>query len=507
LARLERAREVLAGVVRRHDLQVKGRIPEIGTVVVHLEDESLRELRAELEGDPRVVSITAERRVELRLVPDDFAFDVRDANAPSGDWMQWNLRRYRAIRAWSLSRGLRAEVAVIDTGADGTHPDLAPRIVAAAAFDTVAPTVDPSGHGTHTAGLACGQSNNDYGVASLGFRCNLFVEKFTEPAGCGSVAKAIVAAANRRSDAISMSFGGCDSALNNALRYAWRSGSIPVAAGANEPVPDPATNHPAQYVQPEGSGPDIDAGRGLVVTSAKHDGTRSTFAQRTTGVSIAAFGSATNELSGGQQGMLSTWPPPPVEGDWLLVRRGLEGDVRFAYLVGTSMATPQVAGLVALIRSIRPRMPAREVVRLIKLTASGGGRYVRIRGLGWGIINAHAALGAALHRDITAPVSRVRSARVRARRANGSARRPWVTVRLKRFDPRRPAMPTSGIRVVNVFVSVNGRRFHRLRKTKRRRIRFRGRPGRRYRFYTRAVDRAGNREAVPRGPDAFLNLG
>ena len=505
-ARLGRARELLAGVVRLHDLEVEGRIPEIGMVVVELEGESLREVRAELGGDPRIVSITAERRVELRLVPNDFAFNVRDPNAPNADWMQWNLRRYRATRAWNLSRGRRAEVAVIDTGADGAHPDLAPRIAAAAAFGTGLPTVDQTGHGTHTAGLACAQSNNGYGVASLGFRCDLFVEKIALM--CGALANAIVAAANRGSDAISMSLGGCGTTLNQALEYAWRSGSVPVAAGANQPVPNPATNYPAQYVQPEGSGPNINAGRGLVATSAKHNGTRSSFAQRTTGVSIAAFGSATNELSGGQQGILSTWPPPPVQDDAMIqppVRTELEGDDRFAYLVGTSMATPQIAGLVALIRSIRPRMPARKVVRLIKLTASGRGHY--IGGLGWGVVDAHAALGAALYRDVTPPVSRVRSVRVRGRAGVASGRRPRVTVRLKRFDPRRPAMPTSGVRVVNLFVSVNGRRFHRLRKTKRRRIRFRGRAGRRYRFYTRAVDRAGNREARPAKPDAALKLG
>ena len=73
------------------------------------------------------------------------------------------------------------------------------------------------------------------------------------------------------------------------------------------------------------------------------------------------------------------------------------------------MATPQVAGLAGLIRSVRPNISNDKVARLIKLTADGHGEYGR--GLGWGVINAYGAVGAALRKDITAPVSRVRSAR------------------------------------------------------------------------------------------------
>jgi hypothetical protein len=68
-------------------------------------------------------------------------------------------------------------------------------------------------------------------------------------------------------------------------------------------------------------------------------------------------------------------------------------------------------------------------------------------------------------------------------------------------------MPTSGVRAVTVWISADGGAFHRLLRTRRRRARFLGRAGRRYRFYTRAVDRAGNRERAPATPDASLKLG
>jgi hypothetical protein len=170
------------------------------------------------------------------------------------------------------------------------------------------------------------------------------------------------------------------------------------------------------------------------------------------------------------------------------------------------MATPQVAGLAGLIRSVQPEMSNDKVARLIKLTANGRGEYGR--GLGWGVINAYSAVGAALGKDITAPVSRVRSARrAGGSRASASGRgRRLVTLRLKRFDPQPRPLIKSGIRSVTVLVSVDGRRFHRLRKTHRRHLRVRLRAGHTYRFYSRAVDKAGNREAAPTNPDISLNL-
>lgn len=510
----DRSRGLLEGVAERDDLVVKTWIPEIGMLSVDLGSGGLAALRAKLADEPGVQSVRPDRPFELRYQPNDFAFNRLDSHAPSGDFGQWHLRRSGAPRAWDFSKGSGAEVTVIDTGANGSHPDLAERIVGGAAYGLglgePGPLVDEVGHGTHSSGLACADSDNSFGIASIGFDCYLFIEKLGGFALCSDVADAIADAGTRFTDVISISIGGCDDSLNSALSYALSRGSVPVVAAANEPASDPTFNYPAQWVQPEGTGPQVGFDRGLVVTAAKYDGTRATWAQQTTGVSVAAFGSASDSLSGGQQGILSTFPPPGIDYDSLGSRATVNGDNRFAYLAGTSMATPQVAGLAALIRAVKPNLAAPQVAHLIKATASGCGIYGS--GIGWGVIRADHAVAAALGKELNPPSSNVRSAKV-ARRAAAAglasasrARGRVINVRLKRTDAGACAedLPVAGLKTVNVFASANGGVYHRVAKTKKKKVRFRSKPGRLYRFYSVAVDKDGNREAPPPTADAKI---
>src|SRR4051794_13042974 len=220
--------QILNRVADRDGLVVETAIPEIGILSVDLGPGGLPALRRRLAADPSVESVHPDPPVQLRFAPNDFAFNNRDPHAPSGDFMQWNLIREGAPRAWDLSRGAGAEVAMVDSGVDGGHPDIAGRIAAAAAFGTSAPTTDTVGHGTHTAGLACGDSGNGFGIASVGFDCSLFIAK--EGGFCSDVIDGVTAAANRSSDVISMSLGGCNSALIPALDYAQSRRSVLVAA-------------------------------------------------------------------------------------------------------------------------------------------------------------------------------------------------------------------------------------------------------------------------------------
>src|SRR5829696_3894316 len=275
-----RSREILARMADRGDLAVRTSIPEIGLLSVEAGPGGIPALRSRLAGDPRVESVRPDVSVQLRFSPNDFAFTHTDVHAPNHDFGDWNLLREGAPRAWDLSKGSGAEVAMVDTGADGSHPDLSPRIAGSASFGVSSPLSDPIGHGTHTAGLACGNTGNGYGIASIGFACGLFIAKIENEGPCSNVSSAITAAANRNSNVISMSLGGCDSSLVPALNYAQSRGSVVVTAGDNEPNPSGSCGllggndciYPEEWAQPNGTGPNVGFDRGLVVTSAQYNG-------------------------------------------------------------------------------------------------------------------------------------------------------------------------------------------------------------------------------------------
>ena len=174
-----------------------------------------------------------------------------------------------------------------------------------------------------------------------------------------------------------------------------------VAAADNDDTdqdgnPTESQGIPADYLQPVGSGPDIKRGTGLVVTAAQYDGSRAWFGPGLgTGISMAAFGSAGE----GMRGIFSSFPTGVTEIETLefcgICRGDLGGDERFGYLEGTSMATPQVSGAAALIRSARPKLSATKVIGLLKRTATSQGQGFTNE-LGWGILNANRAVKAAL---------------------------------------------------------------------------------------------------------------
>jgi serine protease len=379
-------------------LELERAVPAIGAASLDLPaSESVAELRDELDSEPGVVAVEPNLRLEPRLVPSDPAYAAADPNAPGGDAYQWNLRKSRFERAWERSRGADAKVAVIDTGADAAHPDLGPRIEAGFDEDDTilhgGADRDENGHGSHVSGMACGQSGNGYGIASAGYRCDLLVYK--SDLTIASISESLVDAADRDVDVVNMSFGGegQSRALERAVEHAAERDVVMVAAAANEDTTDQGI--PARYLQRPGSGPDLSAGTGLVVTAAQYDGSRAWFEPGTgTGISIAAYGAAARE----NRGIFSTFPAGTTEIETIalcvICRGDFQGDTRFAYLEGTSMATPQVSGAAALIRHKRPEMSATRVIKLLKRYASREGGFSET--LGWGILNANGALRAAL---------------------------------------------------------------------------------------------------------------
>ena len=301
---------------------------------------------------------------------------------------------------------------MIDTGIDGEHFDLAGRIVYSKGYDyagcggvaqpeCTGPEYDEVGHGTHVAGLACGAGNNGQGLAGAAFKCRLAIEKASDADTLDDslIAKSITDATNHGADVINMSFGGSapSGVINRALDYAYRRDVVLVASASNSDTTRQGT--PAAHLQPNGTGDRLRSGKGLVVTAAGHNDRRAWFQPgRGTGISLAAYGSASAAcLIRADCGIFSTFPDnlTTIETDCVNCRASFQGSDDFAYLEGTSMAAPQVAGAAALIRSKRPGIDNARVLRIIKRTASGD-RFSDA--LGWGILNAGRAVKVAARR-------------------------------------------------------------------------------------------------------------
>lgn len=495
-------------------------VPEIGLeTVAPAPGTSARELLDALRGDPRVRAVVPVARLSLRATPNDPALSQPDGTpgTPPGVVVQWPYVREGLDRLWDISHGDAALVGVIDTGASGDHPDLAGKIqggVDQNGDDGFPPTTDINGHGTHVASLACGAAGNGVGIAGAGGNCRLLVER--TDLTTASVAASIIDATNRGVQAINLSLGGDggrppDPAFVSAIDYAYQHQVVVVAAASD--FADTDQGQPASLLQPTGTGPDLGSSqiKGLSVTAA-------TFGEAPSGggvgsqISLAAFGSFNpfDAGGGGPHGLIGAFPPPTLAREQIDFstfpprapcgcRTSLGGDNRYGYLQGTSMATPQVAAVAAVVRTINPLLSAAEVIRLLKETARRPTGVGWTPGLGWGILDGGAVADVARRIDRQAPTSRLRAPRVtKAKR---------FTLRWSGGDPPgAPALVPSGIAYFDVYASRDGKRLHRIGHTASRRMRFSGRKGSRYRFFLVATDRAGNREARSSKPKATTRV-
>ena len=298
-----RSSSALSAVLARTGVVKAGSgAPRLGIATVK---GSLGELAA-LRRDPAVKAVSAEWKRDFRRTPNDPALSMPDTAFPNpgGAPLQWNLGRENFPAAWDMTTGDEAIVAVLDSGVDGSHPELAGKIQTADAFGTgTSPTTDQDGHGTHVSGLACAGTNNGIGVAGAGFNCRIAIVKIPNLTD-EDIINGIDRAVGRGADAINMSFGGGgpNAGIDLAIDRAIAASVVPVAAASNDVDTDQGS--PAAQLQPDNA-PDINAGRGLVVTGADFfDQNADT--GRGNQISIAAYGFFQSVT--GAPGVVSTYP-------------------------------------------------------------------------------------------------------------------------------------------------------------------------------------------------------
>lgn len=270
----------------------------------------------------------------------------------------WNLAKIQADRGWDITVGSSSvTIAVIDTGADASHPDLQGKLIAGRDFvNNDDDPADDQGHGTHVAGTAAAATNNNVGIAGMAWDVKVMPVKALSSAGAGAhswIANGIVWATDNGADVINMSLGGpyTSATMQQAVNYAWEQGSVVIAAAGNGRTSNPT--YPAAYENAMG------------VSASTQSDERASFSNYGNYVSVASPGVSIMSTTRG--GNYQAWS-------------------------GTSMATPHVAGLAALIKSIHPDWTNAQIRETLEETAIDLGTPGWDPIFGWGRIDAYEAL-------------------------------------------------------------------------------------------------------------------
>lgn len=327
--------------------QVKETIPGIGLQVVAVpKGQEMAKAKA-YSRDAKVAYAEPDFMAEAMGSPDDPYLDL-----------QWGLNKVSAAQAWDVTLGSPSiTIAILDTGVDLDHPDLAVKIVSEINLTNFGSADDVYGHGTHVAGIAAAMTNNGIGVAGLGYGSAIMDVKVMDDNGMGAyswIVSGIIWAVDNGADIINMSLGGsfASSAMEDAVNYAWDKGVVIVAAAGNNGNTVPM--YPAYYANC------------IAVAATDANDARASWSNYGDWVDVAAPGVS----------IYSTLK-----------------NSSYGYMSGTSMASPCVAGLAALVFTTVSDTDGDgrlndEVRSQIETTCDNIG----VSGIGGGRINAYLAV-------------------------------------------------------------------------------------------------------------------
>jgi subtilisin family serine protease len=318
--------------------------------------EEAKQMMQQLSANPDVDFVEPNKKIYISegkrtAIPDDPYYRK-----------QWSLPVMHVPEAWNLLQPARKSVvvAVIDTGVDPSHPDLAGRIMDGKDYVSHSELpLDQNGHGTHVAGIIAARTDNGIGIAGLAGKTDVMILplKVLDKDGVGSVAneiQAIYDAVEMGADVINLSLGDDEPsrAEREAIRYAKDHDVIVVAAAGNQAA---AVEYPAAY--PEA----------IAVGASDANDQPASFSN---------YGDKLDVLAPGVR-ILSTVPDQVTPGG-------------YETLNGTSMATPAVSALAALLKSQAPERSSGEIEEIIKQST------VDIGPPGWDIYSGYGRIDFAL---------------------------------------------------------------------------------------------------------------
>ena len=270
---------------------------------------------------------------------------------------EWHINKVNAPAAWDVTQGSGIIIAILDSGVDGTHPDLAAQMVPGFNFmDNNTNTADVNGHGTAVAGVAAASTNNGMGVAGVAGQARIMPVRIADAnayAYYSTIAQGITYAADHGARIANCSYGG-------------------VAGSA-------AIQSAAQYMKSKG---------GLVFVSAGNNGVDENILPTTTMIAVSATDETDNRTSWSSYGNFVSLAAPGIT--YTTSRGG-----NYDQWMGTSFSSPLAAGVAALMMAAKPSLDSPQVEKLMFSTAVDIGAAGRDIYYGYGRVDASAAVKAA----------------------------------------------------------------------------------------------------------------
>jgi len=294
-------------VHKREGAKVEATLSQIGVQVVTIPQGQKSSKMASYRTQKEVRYVEVDSVAQAVDIPDDPSFNV-----------QWDMTKVQASQAWGITKGSQnVIIAILDTGIDVNHPNLAGKVVSSVNFtDSSTAYANGQSHATHVAEIAAAATNNGVGIAGLGRNSSLMNVKVLGDNGYGYyswIAQGIIWAADHGADVINLSLGGSSASptLENAVNYAWSKDVVVVAAAGNNGSTTPF--YPADYTNC------------ISVAATDYNDALASWSNHGSWVDVAAPGVSIYSCIPGSQ---------------------------YGYMSGTSMASPHVAGLCGLVFSV-----------------------------------------------------------------------------------------------------------------------------------------------------------
>ncbi|HXV38590.1 MAG TPA: S8 family serine peptidase [Nitrosopumilaceae archaeon] len=348
-------------ILGKQGVEIETSMTQINTQVLKVPENAIIKMKSKLEKINGVEYVETDSIIEPTIMPNDKDFPK-----------QWHLSKINAASAWDVSRGnSETIIAVIDTGFDLDHPDLADKFTVG--YNVLTGSSDvlphPCGHGTKTAGITAAMTNNDLGVAGMGWNNKILPIKVIGDrcwSTTSALAYAVIYAADHGAKVANLSWeiNDGDRTITNAAKYMNRAGGVVIASSGNSGQEIKSRDNPSI----------------ISVGATRQDDSLASFSSRGNYVDFTAPG-------------FNIWTT------CICVRDIITNSTGTYYITdyygsasGTSFSAPIVSGIAGLIYSEQPNITPKGVYEILKKSAIDLGVSGYDTSFGWGRIDASKAL-------------------------------------------------------------------------------------------------------------------